>query len=101
MAFVRTYVATMIVTTKKNKPHWGARKIRELLVKKLDGDVRVPAKSTVHAILDRHGLVTRARRRPRHRAEGTALSQALLPNDLWAPISRASSSSAIVDTVTR
>jgi transposase InsO family protein len=45
--------------------------------------LRVPAKSTVHAILDRHGLVTRARRRPRHRAEGTALSQALLPNDLW------------------
>ena len=37
----------------------GARKIRELLVRRLDGDVRVPAKSTIHAVLDRHGLVRR------------------------------------------
>jgi len=76
-------IETMIVTTKKSKPQWGARKIRELLVKKLSGDVRVPAKSTVHAILNRHGLVTRARGRPRHCAEGAALSEALSPNDLW------------------
>ncbi|AGB71220.1 MULTISPECIES: IS481 family transposase [Rhizobium] len=76
-------VEAMIVSCKKNKPHWGARKIRELLVKRLAGDVRVPAKSTVHAVLDRHGLVAHARKRQRHRAEGTVLSQALLPNDLW------------------
>ena len=76
-------VEAMIVSCKKSKPHWGARKIRELLVKRLAGDVRVPSKSTVHAVLDRHGLVAHARRRQRHRAEGTALSQALLPNDLW------------------
>jgi len=76
-------VEAMIVSCKKNKPHWGARKIRELLVKRLAGDVRVPAKSTVHAVLDRHGLVAHARKRQRHRAEGTTLSQALLPNDLW------------------
>ena len=76
-------IETMIVTAKKSKPHWGARKIRELLVRKLSGDVRVPAKSTVHAILDRHGLVTHARKRQRHRAEGTALSQAMAANDLW------------------
>ena len=56
--------------------------IRELLVRRLDGDVRVPAKSTVHAVLDRHGLVARARRR-RNRAEGTPLSVGAAPNDLW------------------
>jgi transposase InsO family protein len=44
--------------------------------------VRVPARSTVHAVLDRHGLVSRARRR-RNRAEGTPLSLAAAPNDLW------------------
>ena len=38
-------IERMIVRLKKEKPHWGARKIRELLVKRLDGDVRVPAKS--------------------------------------------------------
>ena len=42
-------VEAMIVRLKREKPHWGARKIRELLVRRLNGDVRVPAKSTVHA----------------------------------------------------
>lgn len=76
-------VEAMIVRCKKEKPHWGARKIRELLVKRLAGDMRIPAKSTVHAVLDRHGLVAQARKRQRHRAEGTPLSEALAPNDLW------------------
>jgi transposase len=40
-----------IVRLKKDRPHWGARKIRELLIRKLAGDVRIPAKSTVHAVL--------------------------------------------------
>jgi len=35
-------VEAMIVRLKKEKPHWGARKIRELLVRKLAGDVRLP-----------------------------------------------------------
>ncbi|MBF6571817.1 MAG: IS481 family transposase [Candidatus Binataceae bacterium] len=72
-----------IVRLKKDKPHWGARKIRELLVRRFAGDVRIPAKSTVHAVLDRHGLVKRARQRRRCKAEGTQLSQAAQPNDLW------------------
>jgi transposase InsO family protein len=71
------------VNFKKEKPHWGARKVRELLVRRLASDVRIPAKSTVHAVLDRHGLVKRSRQRRRHRAQGTLLSKALLPNDLW------------------
>src|SRR5712675_1396311 len=52
-------VESLIVRLKGEKPHWGARKIRELLVRRLDGDLRVPAKSTIHAVLDRHGLVKR------------------------------------------
>ncbi|MFO5197537.1 IS481 family transposase, partial [Salmonella enterica subsp. enterica serovar Typhimurium] len=77
-------IERLIVETKRDKPHWGARKIREQLVRKLAGDVRMPAKSTVHAVLDRHGLVSRARRRKTaNKAMGTALSEASLPNDLW------------------
>jgi transposase InsO family protein len=77
-------IERLIVTSKKEKPHWGARKIRELLVRKLAGDVRIPARSTVHAVLDRHGLVVHARQRRRGcKAEGTELSQAVRPNDLW------------------
>lgn len=66
-------VEQLLIATKKEKPHWGARKIRELLVRKLDGDYRVPSVSTVHAVLDRHGLVTRAKKR-RDKASGTPLS---------------------------
>ena len=61
---------------------WGARKIRELLVRRLDGDIRVPAKSTIHAVLHRYGLV-KVPGRPRHRATGTPLSAGAAPNDLW------------------
>ena len=75
-------IERLIVRLKKDKPHWGARKIRELLVRRLAGDVRIPAKSTVHAVLDRHGLVKRARQAAL-KAEGTPLSQAAAPNDLW------------------
>jgi transposase InsO family protein len=75
-------VESLIVSLKRDKPHWGARKIRELVVRRLNGDIRVPAKSTIHAVLDRHGLVRRlGRKRPR--ATGTPLSQPAAPNDLW------------------
>jgi transposase InsO family protein len=77
-------IERLIVDSKRDKPHWGARKIRELLVRKLAGDVRIPAKSTVHAVLDRHGLVSQARKRNRaNKAVGTPLSPAAAPNDLW------------------
>jgi transposase InsO family protein len=75
-------VESLIVRTKREKPHWGARKIRELLVRRLAGDVRIPAQSTVHAVLDRHGLVKRARTR-RNKAMGTILADASRPNALW------------------
>jgi transposase InsO family protein len=72
----------LIVRAKRDKPHWGARKIRELLVRRLPGDLRVPARSTIHAVLDRHGLVKRMGR-VRHRATGTPLSEGAAPNHLW------------------
>jgi len=74
-------VESAIVGLKQNKPHWGARKIRELLVRRLASDVRVPARSTIHAVLDRHGLVKRAAKRCH--ATGTPLSLGQAPNDLW------------------
>lgn len=75
-------VEAAIVAAKREKPYWGARKIRERLLRRLASEVKVPACSTIHAILDRHGLVIRASR-PRTRAQGTPLSAGLNPNDLW------------------
>jgi putative transposase len=74
-------IETLIVRLKRERPSWGAPKIREKL-RRLHSEVPTPAISTVHAVLDRHGLVSRGRKR-RYRAQGTTLSKPLLPNDLW------------------
>ena len=46
-------------------------------------EIQLPAISTVHAVLDRHGLVSRGRRRALSRRQGTGLSTPTQPNDLW------------------
>ena len=46
------------MSAKREKPHWGARKIRERLLRRLPHAIKTPAASTIHAVLDRHGLVT-------------------------------------------
>src|SRR5512135_672936 len=43
-------VEAAIVTGKREKPHWGARKIRERLLRHLPHAVKVPAASTIHAV---------------------------------------------------
>ena len=93
-------VEAAIVTAKREKPNWGARKIRGRLLRRLPQEVKVPACSTVHAILDRHGLVTRAKRSRTH-AEGTALSCGLTPKSSGAPITKASSGWAITSIAIR
>ena len=75
-------IETLIVQLKKEHPSWGAPKIREK-VRRRHSEITLPAISTVHAVLDRHGLVTRGRRRHLYKAEGTQLSTPTRPNDLW------------------
>jgi transposase InsO family protein len=75
-------VVAQIVGLKNDKPYWGARKIRELLLRRLPSEIKVPSRSTIHAVLDRSGLVKRMGRR-RNKAHGTALSAGANPNDLW------------------
>ena len=74
-------IEKLIVRLKQDKPTWGAPKIRERLAR-LYPDVHRPAISTVHAVLDRHGMVEHRKRR-RNRATGTPLSNGCRPNDLW------------------
>jgi putative transposase len=74
-------IEKLIVGLKKEYPHWGAPKIREKL-RRLYPDIHCPAISTVHAVLDRHGLVKR-RKRKRNKACGTALAHVTDPNELW------------------
>jgi putative transposase len=74
-------IESIILQLKREHPSWGAPKIREKLRRRYS-DVPLPAISTVHAVLDRHGLVSRGRER-RYHAQGTTLSTPTTPNDLW------------------
>ncbi len=74
-------VEKALLQLKKEKPNWGAPKIREKFIQRYP-DLRPPAKSTVHAVLDKHGLVNKQRKR-RYHAKGTDLSKPKQPNDLW------------------
>ncbi len=75
-------IEALIVRLRQEHPTWGAPKLREKLRRQELG-ISLPAISTVHAVLDRHGLVSRGRRRSTYKAEGTALSRPDQPNDLW------------------
>ena len=75
-------VEALIIRLKKEYPHWGAPKIREKL-KRRHPDVILPAISTIHAVLDRNGLVNVRKKRRRFKAEGTALEHVKSPNELW------------------
>lgn len=75
-------IEMLILDLKKEYPNWGAPKIRDKMLKK-HPDVRIPAISTIHAVLDRHGLVKSELRKKRYKAEGTPLIHVQNPNDLW------------------
>jgi len=75
-------VEALILDTKKEFFNWGAPKIREK-IKRRYPDIKIPAISTIHAVLDRNGLVKSKLRRKRYKATGTHLSNPDNPNDLW------------------
>lgn len=70
-----------ILGIKQDHPSWGAPKIREILLREYPIN-HPPAVSTVHAVLDRNGLVKRHKHR-RYKAQGTELIDAKRPNQLW------------------
>ena len=76
-------VVELIVNTKKERPTWGAAKIREWLIRKNPG-VKIPSRFTVHEILNKYDLVQK--RTPRIR--GTKyfqgpIAQSGNPNEIW------------------
>ena len=75
-------IERVIVRIKREHPSWGAPKIQEKLKRQFSDVPQLPAVSTVHAVLDRHGLVDHRRRRP-GKARGTTLSKPTQPNELW------------------
>ncbi len=74
-------VERTILAIKREHGSWGAPKIRDKLIRLLPM-LKPPATSTIHAVLDRQGLVKRRKRR-RYKAQGTELIAAHAPNGLW------------------
>lgn len=74
-------VERLILQIKREHPSWGAPKIRDKVIAEFSM-IKPPAKSTIHAVLDRHGLVSR-RKRKRHRSQGTTREHVTEPNLLW------------------
>jgi transposase len=56
-------VENYILNVKREHTTWGARKIRERLIRRFSG-IKIPAKSTIHALLDRHGIEVFNNERP-------------------------------------
>ena len=75
------HIQGMILSLKEQRKTWGAPKILEYLKRK-HPETAFPARSTVHAILERNGLVKK-RGRARYKATGTNLKPSRAPNDLW------------------
>lgn len=75
-------LSELVLKYKKEKPTWGAPKLRELLIRKHSFN-KIPAISTIHALLDKNGLVRHRDSRRKYKATGTLLSNPKEPNDLW------------------
>lgn len=75
-------VEKAILAVKHQHQTWGAPKIHAYLQRR-ERSIKLPARSTVHAILDRHGLVEHRQKRKRLRAKGSTLRTVAEPNDLW------------------
>src|SRR3989338_6798848 len=75
-------VEKLIVRLKREKPSWGAPKIREIVGAKY-ASIKLPSTSTVHCILDRHDLVKRRRAKSQFKATASYLSSPTQANDLW------------------
>jgi len=74
-------VERSILAIKREYTSWGAPKIRDKLIRQLPM-IKPPAASTIHAVLDRHGLVKRRERRG-YNAHGADLVAAAPSDGLW------------------
>lgn len=75
-------VVLRLLDVRQRHPTWGPRKIVAYL-ERHEPQLKVPAPSTVGAVLKRHGLVTSRRHRARAAHRDSPLTNAKAPNDVW------------------
>jgi transposase InsO family protein len=74
-------VVELLVNERKVHPTWGAKKLKDVLERRLER--KLPAASSIGAILARNGLVQARKFRPRGKAQPTHLRKAAAPNEVW------------------
>jgi len=72
----------LIVALRKEKPFWGPKKLRGVLMKE-HSELSWPAASTVGDLLKRQGLIRPRRRRVRVAPASQPLGECTRPNDTW------------------
>jgi putative transposase len=75
-------VEAAIVELRKDRPHWGPKKLRVVLAKQRP-DLALPSESTFAAVLKRNGLVRPRRKRARSTPYTAPLGHASHANALW------------------
>jgi putative transposase len=75
-------IARSIIDLRKQRPHWGAKKLLKTL-RDADPHIAWPARSTTTDILKRAGLVRERRRRMRPTAVDQPFAHVLAANDTW------------------
>jgi putative transposase len=76
-------VEAAIVDVRKQRPHWGPKKLRVVLAKQCP-ELTLPSESTFAAVLKRNGLVRPRRKRSKSTPYTTPLDHASQPNAVWA-----------------
>lgn len=74
-------VVALIVAARREYG-WGAKKLRQVLVRRHPA-LTWPARSTLNAVLDRHGLLRKVRRQRRWAHPGAAPLHTDRPNQVW------------------
>jgi len=75
-------VEAAIVDLRKQRPHWGPKKLRVVLGKQ-NPELALPSESTFAAVFKRHGLVRPRRKRTKTPPYTAPLGHASHPNALW------------------
>lgn len=75
-------VEAAIVDLRKQRPHWGPKKLRVVLAK-LRPELKLPSESTFAAVFKRHGLVKPRRKRTKSPPYTAPLGHAQHPNAVW------------------
>lgn len=79
----RQDIQELIVLAKREHQTWGATKVRDYLLRN-HPKLKLPVRATVHAVLDKHGLVKPRRKRVRRVYPGlSGLTEGVSPNLVW------------------